>query len=234
MHNFKIVNADTDSISFCKEDESPFTQEEQERFLQEVNALFPSRIHWESEGVFNKIIVVKAKNYILWDGKKLKHKGSAIKASTKEPALKKFIKDVIDTMLHVQVREEIDNKCIEIYQQYAREIMNIEDINRWATRKTITANVLNAKRTNEQKVLTAISGSELVEGDRAHFYFKEDGSLMLATCFDGLYDRDKLLEKLFKTANIFSTVLDTKTMFPNYKLKKNKPLLNDLLLEMAV
>lgn len=218
---FQIVNADTDSISFCTSDQSDISTDTQSLLLKDVNSLFPERIRFEHDGVYKKIIVVKAKNYILWDGKKLKYKGSAIKASTKEPALKEFIQRLIDSILYDK------NNYSDIYNEYVKEIFHIKDMKRWVTRKTITDKVLNAKRTNEQKVLDAIKNSEYSEGDRAYFYFREDGSLSLVEKFDGQYDKEKLLEKLFKTAKTFNTVLDM-NQFPNYKLVRNKALLEKI------
>lgn len=227
---FKIVNADTDSISFCHPDGKEMSEQERKDLLAQCNSLFPERIRFEDDGYYKTIIVVKAKNYILWDGKKLKHKGSAIKASTKEPALKQFIKDLVDIMIAGDKKEDIDLECILAYNRYAKEIMKISDIKRWATRKTVTASVLNPKRTNEEKVKAALGTSEYSEGDRAYFFFRQDGSLSLADNFDGTdYDTSKLLEKLYKTGLIFSTVLDTKTMFINYKLKRNAVLLQELI-----
>lgn len=219
-NSFVLVNADTDSISISKPDSSDFA-EQASGILATVNALFPAKIHFEHDGFFKKVIVVKAKNYILWDGTKLKYKGSAIKASTKEPALKEFIQRIIDSMLNDK------NNYTEVYKDYVNEILNMKDIKRWASRKTITDKVLNAKRTNEQKVLDAINNSEYTEGDRIYTFFREDGTLELVENFKGNYSKDKLLEKLFKTAQTFKTVLDM-GLFPNYKLKRNKEALNDL------
>ncbi len=216
--NLRIVNADTDSISFCTEDELPISEDTQLLLLQDLNSLFPSRIHFEHDGFYKKVIVVKVKNYILWDGKKLKYKGSAIKASTKEPALKEFIKSIIDAIMNDT------NNYTEIYNRYAIEIKQIKDIKRWVSRKTLSQKVFEPKRTNEQKILDAIKGTEYTEGDRAYFFFKPDGTLALIEHFDGKYSEDHLLGKLFKTSEVFETVLPVKDLFPNYKLKKNKEL----------
>lgn len=212
---FQIVNGDTDSISFNYPDGREFKNGEPETLLKEINEIFPEKIIWEDDGLFKKVIILKAKNYILYDGNKIKYKGSAVKASTKEPALKQFIKDIIDEMLNDT------NRYVEVYDSYVREIMSIEDIKRWATRKTITDKVLNPKRTNEQKVLDAIEGADYTEGDRAYFFFKEDESLSLVENFDGNYNKNKLLEKLYKTSNIFNTIIPKET-FKNYKLKRNQ------------
>lgn len=220
--NFFIVNGDTDSISFCNSNFNPIDETERKQILEEINREFPKQIKFGDDGYFKTVIILKAKNYVLWDGKKIKYKGSAIKATTKEPALQQFIKDIIDELIN-----ETGN-YINIYNQYVKEIMNIKDIKRWATRKTITEKVLDAKRTNEQKVLDVIEGSEIVEGDRIYTYFKNDCSLALVENFDGDYNKDKLLEKLYKTIEIFENVIDI-NLFLNYKLKRNKELLNDLI-----
>jgi hypothetical protein len=221
-HDFKIVNADTDSISFCKADGGEFSAEEQTRLLNELNSLFPSQIHWEHDGIYSKFIVLKAKNYILYNGKKVKIKGSALRASTKEPALKEFIKEIIDAMLYDK------NNYQEIYWKYAQEIMNVQDMKRWASRKTITTAVLGGKRTNEKKVLDALEGSEYVEGDRVFMFFKSDQSLSLIENFNGDYCKKTLLKKLFNTAQIFGNILDVKQIFPNLTLKRNGTLLNEM------
>src|SRR5271165_328080 len=98
-HNFKIANGDTDSISFCKDTGETFSEEEQHILLEELNSLFPPSIHWEHDGIFERVLVLKSKNYVLLNNGKLKIKGSAIKAPLKEPALKEFIKIVLDSML---------------------------------------------------------------------------------------------------------------------------------------
>lgn len=219
--SFVLVNADTDSVSISKPDGSDFTSEANQ-ILAEVNSLFPAKIRFEHDGFYKKVIVIKTKNYILWDGKKLKYKGSALKASTKEPALKEFIKRIIQSML------DGDNLYGHIYHDYVKEIMNIKDMKRWVTRKTITNKVLGAKRTNEQKVLDVIQGTEYTEGDRIYTYFKPDGTLGLLERFDGQYDSDKLFNKLFQTSLVFETVLPVKELFPNYKLKKNKEMLGEM------
>lgn len=221
---FKIVNADTDSISFSKLDASDFTEEERSQLLNELNSQMPEKIKFTDDGYYLCVIVVKAKNYLLWDGKKIKYKGSAIKAPGKELALREFINELLDAMLNHKTN------YAEIYNKYVKEAMDIVDINRWATRKTITANVLNAKRTNEQKILDAISGMDFAEGDRIYTYFKEDGSISLAENFKKDYNKDIMLEKLYKTSSVFDTILPEDT-FINYKLKRNKKILEELLNE---
>ena len=219
---YKIVNADTDSISFTKEHQEEFSNDDRGIILKEVNSLFPSTIRFEDDGLYKCVIVFKAKNYVLYDGKKIKTKGSAIKATTKEPALREFINGVIASIIDNR------NDYSDIYKGYVIEAMNIKDIKRWVSRKTISEKTLNPQRTNEQKIYDIIQDGNFVEGDRIYCFFKPDGTLALAENFGGDYDKDKMLEKLYKTAEIFDTVLPD-GIFVNYKLKKNKLKLEELL-----
>lgn len=212
---FQIVNCDTDGILFCKKDQTILGEQETSKLLKELNDVLPTKIKFEDDGIFPKAIVAKAKNYILYDGKKITIKGSAFKSSTKEIALKEFFSKIIDELIGA----ELDYSTI--YQQYVNEIMEIQDIYRWCSKKTISSKVLTSKRTNESKIRDAIQGEEVSEGDKVHVYFKEDDSLGLAHKFDGNYNRVRLLKKLHSSAKIFSTVINTKELFLNYGLKKN-------------
>lgn len=215
---FQIVNADTDSISFTNNG-LPISKEERKVLLQDLNSQFPSKIRFEDDGYYSMICVMRAKNYILKteDGK-VKVKGSALKASTKEKALKEFINLIINEIATEQTGFR------DIYERYVDEALKVSDINRWASRKTVTSKVLNGTRSNETKILDAIKDSEYVEGDRCYVYFAPDNTIKLAENFNGEYSKDTLLKKLFNTAKVFSDVLDVKELFPNYSLKKNKKL----------
>ena len=216
-----IPNCDTDSISFCKPDFSNYTEEERTQLLEEVNKLYPSKIIWEDDGYYKTVIVIKTKNYILYDGKKIKTKGSALKATTKEKALQEFIQDLVQAML------DQDVNLLEIYNKYALEIMNVQDINRWTTRKTITDKVIKGTRENEKKVLRALEGTEYEQGDRVYLYYTSNDELSLPDKFNGDYHKDRLLQKLYDTLKTFSEIIDLE-LYPNYKLKKNKELLTNL------
>lgn len=226
-HNFLLSNCDTDSVMFCKPDGVEFSIEEQEDLLKELNSLFPKRIHFEHDGLFSRVLVLKAKNYVLWDGKKLKIKGSALKASTKEKALKELIKEIIDSLLNER------SDLLEIYHRYIKECMNVKDITRWASRKTITEAVMNPERTNEQKVADALEGEEFQAGDRVYTYFKSDGSLELVKNFNGDYDQYKLMEKVYKTFQIFDSVIDLQD-FIKYHLKTRRKFLEELKFEYII
>lgn len=228
MYNFDLVFCDTDSITFCKPDGTEFSSDERDRLESELNSLFPQRIRWERNFYVPKVVVIKTKNYIVFDPdnsnpkKRLTLKGSAIKASTKEPALKQFVKDIIDSILF----ERGDYN--EIYLRYAQEILKVRDMARWVTRKTITDKVLGNERTNESKIRDAIKGTDYVEGDRIHLYFRPDRTLALLEHFDGNYCKKSLLKKLYDTSRLFENVLDVDQFFPNLSLKRNAQYVEDL------
>lgn len=226
LKNMKIVNADTDSISFCKNDESSITEEEQEFLLTDLNSQYPEKIKFEHDGYYPTVCVLKAKNYILYDGKKIKTKGSAIKATTKAPALKEFINKTIEYIVYG--KEELETSLVLLYTEYVKEICNVKDIKRWSARKTISDKTLNSERTNEARIREALDGSEYVEGDRAYFFYKDKTTLELVERFKGEYDKSRLLKNLYDTVWVFETVLDCELLFPNYSLKKNQKVLQDL------
>lgn len=223
-HNFKLVNNDTDSISFCKPDMSPFSQEEQDALLNELNSFLPSNVKFDHDGYFPVFVVLKAKNYIMFDGVKLKIKGSALKSSKTELALKDFLNEMISAIVDNKSQEEMKI----IYDKYATEANAITDMKRWSSKKSITNKTYSSERANETKIKDAIEGTEYRIADKVYLYFKQDGSLCLAEKFDGDYDKKKLLAKLFKTSLIFEKVLPIKQLFPNYALNKNKKNLETL------
>jgi hypothetical protein len=170
-HNYHITNCDTDSISFRKMDEKPFTDEEQKNLLEEINKIMPNMIEYEDDGYFESVLIVKAKNYVLRDlDGNITYKGSSIKDQKKEPALRE--------MLNKLILDLIDNegKNIEdIYHRYIQEAMNIQDINRWAVKKSISEKILNPSRKNEQVILDAVKHKNPREGDKFYLYTAIDG-----------------------------------------------------------
>lgn len=220
MYDFKLVNLDTDSVTVCKQDGTPFSSEEQEKLLNELNSLFPPQIHWEPDGTFDTVIVLKAKNYILFDGKKIKTKGSSLRDSKRELALREFLEAIISTIIYKKY------DYLTIYEKYVKEILNITDIKRYCSKKTITSTVMQGARLNEIKIKDAIEGTEYKEGDKIWVYYDRDQNLRLVEQFNGKYDIKRLLGKLYKTSLIFANVIDKK-IFINYSLKKNEKLLEN-------
>lgn len=222
-HNFQIVNVDTDSISFRKPNGGPLSKEDRLLLLNEINSILPEKITFEDDGYFKTVLVLKAKNYVLFDGKEKTIKGSALRGSAREKALKEFIGKFSDLLL-----EEKYYELIVLYHEYIREIINVVDITRWSSKKTITDKVLNPERTNEQRVLDSIKDTEYTQGDKIYVFFDNSGELCLQENWVGNHDRSKLLEKLWKTVNIFNSVIDIR-FFPKYHLKKYYKNLDNLI-----
>lgn len=213
MNNFQISNCDTDSISFCKDDRSFISSEERQRLIKEINDLSPEFMQWADDGYYKKVVILKAKNYVLeTEEGKTTFKGSAFKDQKKEPALRQFMKDIISEILN-----ETYNYS-KVYNSYVKEICNLRDISKWCSKKTLTLNVLQGTRTNETKVMDAIEDSEYVEGDKMYVFYLPDKSLCLLENFKGEYDRAKLLKRLHDTVKIFKNIIDI-NMFSNYSLK---------------
>lgn len=224
-NKFTISNVDTDGIAVCKQDMSIFFEKEKNDLISRINNEFPEYIKFDSDGSFLTFVVLKAKNYIMWDGKEIKIKGSGLKSSKTELVIKDFhnelIKAIIDDKSH--------SYLIEIYNRYIIETMNVSEIKRWSSKKTITKKVMTSERANETKIKDAIEGSEYREADKVYVYFKEDKSLALAENFDGNYDKKKLLKRMHDATKIFANVLPVKDLFPNYALKKNSKILETLI-----
>ena len=221
-YNYTIGPVDTDSISFCKQDGSTFSQEEIDSLIEEINDISPEFMIWENDGYYQKVIASRAKNYILYDGKKITIKGSAFKSSTLEIALKDFLNEMIDAMLHDKTNYN------EIYMKYVKEILDVKEIKRWASKKTISSKTLTSERANETKIKDTIANTDYREGDKIYVFFKENNGLCLVEKFEGDYNKDKLLSKLYKATERFETILPVKKLFINYSLKKNKKLLENL------
>jgi DNA polymerase, archaea type len=250
-HNFILGPVDTDSISICKPDFAPFTEEEQEALIEEINSQLPELINYSHDGYFKTCVVLKAKNYILVDqDDKIKLKGSSIKDQKKEPALKEMMEKMIGCLIN-----EDKDSMIGIYESYIKEAFNVKDIGRWATKKTITKAVLNCAhdptaRLNERKVYEAVKDVPgLQEGDKEYLYpcilsqevirtelkngkirekvIKETG-LKRSAIWHEDEDKEKLMERVIATVQIFSSVFDTDT-FIDYSLVKNKNSLTSLI-----
>lgn len=224
-HNFKIVGGDTDSIMFCKPDQTPFTKEEQENLLKEINGLLPKEIKFANDGISKRVIYLKAKNYVMVDEKgKWKIKGSALKSSTLEPALK--------DMIHKMLKALVDDRQEELAVIYLEMIRNIRDrnidIKQWAKKMQLSPTTFNSTRTNETKIVDAIKGTEYKSGDRIYVYAAEGDTLRLVEHYNNDYDQEKMYSKAFKATQRFATILPVKEMFLNYSLKKHKALLETL------
>jgi NhaP-type Na+/H+ and K+/H+ antiporter len=152
-------------------------------------------------------------------------KGSALKSSTLEPALKDYTSKMIDAIIFKKANYK------EIYISFIKEVLDIKDINRWASKKTITERTAASERLNETKVMDAIKNDEIVKGDKVYVYVKDDETLALVKYFNKDYSVDKYLDKVFQCTKRFETILPVKELFLNYALKKNKKALEEIRLQ---
>ena len=257
MYNHLLVNNDTDSVSIMKQDRTPWTLDEQQSFLDELNNLFPELINFANDGYFKRFIVLKSKNYILYDGKKIKTKGSSIRDQKKEPALLNMIDDIVNALVFDATTEDLR----AIYHKYIHEAMNVTDIKRWCSKKTITESILDCRgwtpedvatkrlRMNEISVWEAIKHLDDIQSGNKCYVFptkelisrtetiqkngkvkvKEEYSYTLKELsqWNGTQDNEHLVDRVYKTLEIFSKVLDMNA-FIDYTVKKNKHLLEML------
>jgi len=223
-HNFILGPIDTDGISVCKPDFASFSEEEIEKLLAELNSMTPEKIIWENDGYYQSVLIVKTKNYALYDGNSVEIKGSALKATTKEPALREMTHRMINSLLGIE-----STPLKQIYLEYVKEACKIKDIQRWGAKKSVTTAVLKPKATTQQKLNDAIKGKGFQVGEKFYVYFDEEKNLKCIEDFDGKYNTDSMLKKVFDSAKVFSTVYDIKGELPNFSLKKNKKELDKLL-----
>jgi hypothetical protein len=177
--NHLLIGCDTDSLFLCKQDQTPWSKEEQELFLKALNEQFPEHIKFDHDGVYESAVISKAKNYIMKKANgEIVVKGSAFKSSTKEPALKQMNEGILNEMLGNNDLSVI----ISIYKKYLEEAKNITNIKRWSTKKTYTEKVEESERLNETKVKDAIKEainkkvlSGIQQGDKVYLYQTVDG-----------------------------------------------------------
>jgi DNA polymerase elongation subunit (family B) len=182
---FTLVNTDTDSFSATMN--RPITRDEFTKILKDLNSIYPDLISWEDDNIYEKVVVVKAKNYVLLKSQeyskpgadRLTIKGSSLTDQKKEPALIEMLETMIDAIIGGR-----KYSLPEIYDKYVLEACNIENIERWSRKVTVTKSVLNAKRANEQKPLDAIHEAisrglmeKISEGDKVWLYTTVSGEI---------------------------------------------------------
>lgn len=230
---FKIANADTDSILVTKEDNSIFTDEEQNDLLVEINSLMPPKIKFAHDGVFPLAVVFASKNYILkkWNKKKneyeIIYKGSALKAPMLEANLRNFLKDAVNLMLENNV------ECIpDLYKILVSKIYNLTSIQGFTFKVPLTPNKMDyeSEHPSAKKVQRLIERHKLEVNvsDKLNCFYLEDGELELEEHFNGACDRIRLIEKLWNTSKRFENLLPCKEYFPKYHLKNMRDKLVEL------
>ena len=251
---YTLVNVDTDSFSITNS--KSMSSSDFDKELTQLNALYPKLIKWENDGIYEKVIVIRAKNYVLVKNGKTKFKGSAITDQKKEPALTEMLKKMVDALLNDE-----QAALPIIYRTYIKEALNIKDISRWTTKKTVTKSVLEPKRLTEEKILNAINQTidsglieEIQEGDKVWLYnavdgeiqdvkkgvpvFYKDGRPKMIQNFilkdfrlwNGDHDPMHYVDRIYDSVSILSNVINM-DQFIKYSLKVNQEKLKELTFE---
>lgn len=220
---FIVTSGDTDSICFGKKDGSPITEKEQNEIIEEINSIYPSLIKWAHDGYFPNLLILKAKNYAMWDGKKIKIKGSSLKDQKKEKALQDLMFEVVNSLLGLNNESPLD-----IYNKYVYMANNVTDITAWASKKTITDKLLTSERKNESSIRDAFGDTIVQEGDKIFVYKTNDNVLKLTKNFSSDHSVTHLLKRIYATISIFENVVNM-DQFLNYSLKRNQEELQELL-----
>lgn len=245
---YVLVNTDTDSFSISN-GKRP-TQEEFDDILSRLNEQFSDMIVWEDDGLFDQVIVVKAKNYVLVRDGKVKYKGSSLTDQKKEPMLKGFLVELIDLLLDGHAENIPDS-----YKQFCQEALNIKDIKQWVTKKTVTEAMIDKTTVAGEKAFDACQEAinkgiidSIQEQDKIWVYqyikgqkqkiakgepvFLKDGTpkmvddtaLRFGKLFDGDYDKWHYVKRVWDTLEILENVIDIKS-FDKYHLKSKRKLL---------
>lgn len=244
---YSLVNVDTDSFSFYKENDL-ITQKTFNQFLVDLNSIYPETIRWDDDGIYDNVLILKAKNYVLKQGNEITYKGSALIDQKKEPAMLEFLRKATDLIMNKQ-----SNKILDLYHNYVKEAYEIKDISRWAVKKTVTEKVLENDRTNEKKIREAIGNTSVQEGDKIWIFtakpiqiplivkgeaqFKKDGITpktksdnplkLISEWSSGDEDEFHYIDRVHSTAKILENVIDI-NQFVKYNNSKNRHLLETL------
>lgn len=250
MHNNILAMCDTDGLIITKPDMSLWTKQDRAKFVEGLNKEYPELIRFSDDGYLNKVLILKAKNYVMEDEYgEVTIKGSGLTDKKKEPALLEFLHSALDIIING------DKNITDLYHIYLKEAMNITDITRWAVKKTITDAIYNSERSNESKVRDAIEGETVQEGDKIYVYtaapvlipsivkgeqqfykdgrpkMREDNPLKLIKNWTP-GDENKLhyVERVYKTLTILENVIQLEE-YTKYHTKKGQALLEILINE---
>lgn len=209
-NNYYIINADTDGISFCRNDELFIDKKEKESILNSFKENFIEGIRWEEEDCYIKIISLKSKNYAFIDkNNNIIKKGSSLKSKGKEEKITQLIDEILK-ILFLSDKENVFNELLILYKKYIKEASNIKKIDKWCKKKVVTERTFNTKNNSLLKI---ISSQKFKEGDDFFYFYKDSNNLELLENFDGEYSDKKLKDKINKTFLIFEDVVDF-SLFP--------------------
>jgi hypothetical protein len=206
---------------------SPFTDEEQEALTAEINAMLPEFVKVSIDGYWPAMVVIKTKNRISLDTKgKIALKGSSLRSSKLEPAIKAYQKKCIDALLGLS-----DAELMTLYQNECKSLVSLVSVVPWASRKALSEKTFKSDRKNERSLREAVAGSGAVVGDRVQVYFDVHNNLKLIENYDPAnpdHNLPRLLKKLFTSSKLFETVVPEFKNRTNYGLSTKAKAYNDM------
>jgi DNA polymerase elongation subunit (family B) len=113
-HGCTILEADTDGIYLSSEQ----YYDQPEALLALVAPILPPGIELEHDGRYTAMFCYKAKNYALFDGKKITLRGSALRSRGTEPYLKKLT----DQLIHFLVGAS-DESPLVLLDDYRKKLV---------------------------------------------------------------------------------------------------------------
>lgn len=214
INNWNLVNIDTDALSFCKPDLTEYTSEEKKNIYNYLNKIM--YCEWEKDGEYENFLVAKAKNYLVFDGKKKSITGSGFLDAKKEKKMKDLINELGDALLFGRVDETHD-----IYHKYIIESQKVENIKDWAQKKTVSKAVMTSDRKQEVDVRNAIKDTNYKEGDKVWVFKNTEDTMTLAEKWCYNENKEHLAKRCYNTLLILKEVIDKKD-FTNYSLKSKQ------------
>lgn len=139
----------------------------------------------------------------------------------------------------MKLNENQIKKIQEIYIKYCKMALNIENIEDWAVKKTVTKSVINETTTAQANVNEAIANTDVNEGDKIWLYITEHpehpGNVSkkkykLIENYNNDEHQWHYVSRVYKTTEILKNLIDIKK-FPKYHNKTNRPKLEELMNE---
>lgn len=120
-----ILEADTDGIYLT----APEGCDRPERLLKEVAPALPPGIDLEFDGQYLSMFCYKAKNYALFDGKRVILRGSALRSRGMEPFLQKLTNHLIRWLLGLE-EQSPKERATEYRERIARQELEVAELAR--------------------------------------------------------------------------------------------------------
>lgn len=198
----EIIEVDTDGVYFTSPDSS---SDYVDRLVGSIQV--PQGIALEVGGIYDKMISLKTKNYILENGDKRVVAGASLNNRHVEPIFRDFIDEAIELCLYGD-----PNELDLIYRKYALEILKGPGATRLARKERVTEKTL-APKTPRWKLAAAI-GKKAQEGDYVWVYNTRDHLIRLSDEYHDDEDTTYYMGRLYEMVERFRPVL-SKAIHPD-------------------